>query len=104
VRKAEKMITSILYADDEERNRIRQEQLKVAEELNTALYPYAVDESMMTPYGPASPSVKTQSLNIRLTLCRFRTTASDLSLGKEERPLGICSCKVVQRFKLQKKK
>ena len=54
---AEKLITGILYADDEERNRIRAEQLKVAEELNTALYPYATDESMMTPYGPASPSV-----------------------------------------------
>ena len=47
----------ILYADDEERNRIRTEQLRVAEELNQALYPYSVDESMMTPYGPSSPNV-----------------------------------------------
>ena len=58
VRRAEKRILSILYADDEDRNRIRGEQLRVAEELNQALYPYQVDESMMTPYGPASPNVQ----------------------------------------------
>ena len=57
VARAEKIIVGILYADDEERNRIRTEQLRVAEELNQALYPYSVDESMMTPYGPASPNV-----------------------------------------------
>jgi hypothetical protein len=57
VRRAERLIVSILYADDENRNRIRQEQLKIAEDLNTTLYPYGVDESMMTPYGPASPTV-----------------------------------------------
>jgi hypothetical protein len=34
VARAEKIIVGILYADDEERNRIRTEQLRVAEELN----------------------------------------------------------------------
>ncbi len=48
---------SVLYANDEERNRIRAEQLKVAEEINSNLFPYQFDDSMMTPYGPPSPSV-----------------------------------------------
>lgn len=58
VKDAERTIMNILYANDEERNRIRAEQLKVAEELNNSAFPFAVDDSMMTPYGPPNPSVK----------------------------------------------
>lgn len=50
----------IIYADEDTRNRIRKEQLKVAAELNNNFYSSTdnkaqIDESMLTPYGPPSP-------------------------------------------------
>lgn len=50
----------IINADEETRNHIRKEQLKVAAEINNAIYSSndnktPVDESMLTPYGPPSP-------------------------------------------------
>lgn len=51
----------IINADEETRNMIRKEQLKVAAELSNNMYTSStdnkasVDESMLTPYGPPSP-------------------------------------------------
>lgn len=51
----------IILADEDTRNMIRKEQLRVAAELNNNIYSTStdnkdtVDESMLTPYGPASP-------------------------------------------------
>lgn len=44
----------IINADEETRNMIRKEQLKVAAEINND-NKLTVDESMLTPYGPPSP-------------------------------------------------
>lgn len=49
----------LIHADEETRNMIRKEQLKVAAEINNTVYSTdnknPVDESMLTPYGPPSP-------------------------------------------------
>ena len=74
LKKGEQTIMRVIYAGDEERNKIRSEQLKVAEEINTSMMPFPVDESMMTPYGPPSPYVNLSYPNLyRLISFRFLT-------------------------------
>ena len=48
---------SVLYADAETKGKIRQEQLKIAEDINHSAFPFPVDEWYLTPYGPPSPTV-----------------------------------------------
>jgi far upstream element-binding protein len=57
VRRAQNTIERVITADDSTRNKIRQEQLTVAAQLNNAQQPAVntMDDSMMTPYGPPSP-------------------------------------------------
>ena len=59
VERAVEACNKIIMADEETRNMIRKEQLKVAAELNNTIYTTdnkaSVDESMLTPYGPPSP-------------------------------------------------
>lgn len=55
IEKAQAAINSVLNADEETRNAIRNEQLRSAQEINDKLYG-TVDESLLTPYGPPSPS------------------------------------------------
>mmetsp|Transcript_117 Transcript_117/g.147 ORF Transcript_117/g.147 Transcript_117/m.147 type:complete len:435 (+) Transcript_117:521-1825(+) len=59
VERAVEACNKIIMADEETRNMIRKEQLKVAAELNNNTYmtdnKSSVDESMLTPYGPPSP-------------------------------------------------
>lgn len=58
---AVEVCNKIILADEETRNSIRKEQLRVAAELNNNIYSTnsdnkaPVDESMLTPYGPPSP-------------------------------------------------
>jgi hypothetical protein len=62
VKRAEHAINRIIYADEDTRNKIRKEQLKVAQELNPAsMYSGQIDESLLTPYGPPSPYVHNYS-------------------------------------------
>ena len=57
VRRAQNTIERVITADDTTRNKIRQEQLTVAAQLNNSQTPAVnmMDDSMMTPYGPPSP-------------------------------------------------
>jgi len=55
VDKAEAAVMTVLNADEETRNAIREAQLKAAEEVNNTLYG-SIDESLLTPYGPPSPN------------------------------------------------
>lgn len=53
---AQKAIEHIINADEETKNEIRKEQLKVGQQINKSMYNEApVDESMQTPYGAPSP-------------------------------------------------
>jgi hypothetical protein len=46
----------VISADDTTRNKIREEQLIVAQQINNSVQPSTpMDDSMMTPYGPPSP-------------------------------------------------
>jgi rRNA processing protein Krr1/Pno1 len=60
VERAVEACNKIILADEDTRNMIRKEQLKVAAEMNNTSYSSydnkaPVDESMLTPYGPPSP-------------------------------------------------
>ena len=57
VRRAQNTVERVITADDTTRNKIRQEQLTVAAQLNNQTTPVQnmMDDSMMTPYGPPSP-------------------------------------------------
>lgn len=54
LRKAESHIFRIIQANEDERNQIRQEQLKAALKISQTVYD-KLDESLLTPYGPPSP-------------------------------------------------
>lgn len=51
-------VNTIINSTDEQKNTMRTEQLKVAQEMNKAMYTnngQSFDDSLLTPYGPPSP-------------------------------------------------
>ena len=54
MKKAEEHIRRVITASENERNRIRQEQLCAALKISQTVYE-ELDESLLTPYGPPSP-------------------------------------------------
>ena len=56
VRRAMNAIERVIQADEVTRNKIRDEQLNVAQQINNKQVPNSpYDDSLMTPYGPPSP-------------------------------------------------
>lgn len=55
VAQAKKIVEKVLTADESQRNQIRSEQLKDAQELSKDLYRHDIEDFMLTPYGPPSP-------------------------------------------------
>jgi hypothetical protein len=72
VTKAELLIQRVLYSDDETRNKIKEEQLRVAQEIRTDQYIgmriyliylgvdslAQIEDHLMTPYGPPDKNAR----------------------------------------------
>jgi hypothetical protein len=54
------LVQKILYSDDETRGRIKEEQLKVAQEINSEKFSkeIIIEDHLMTPYGPPDKNAR----------------------------------------------